>query len=492
LPDISESNSDKSVLRIPKPVHWLNTIDLPHLNHNKATMDQADLTRRDHGSSSKILEQLLAEFVPKSQTIREVFIKSSALKNLPIKLLDHFGRSTVLLIADENTWLVAGSAAQKELQEAGYKVKKFLFPANPRPRPTIETARRLLDELLSGNVIPVVVGTGVINDLVKFAAFEAGLSYCCVPTAASMDGYASAGSVLSDQGFKITHNCAPPKLILIDLDILGSAPPEMSGWGYGDLAGKVPAGGDWIVADALGLESIDQVAWPLVQENLRLCLENPEGIRKGEPGALQSLIIGLLLTGLAMEFFGSSRPASGADHQIAHIWEMEHHQFDGKLVSHGACVSIGCLTTMALYDWLLEQPIDQLAYSKPSYQTMEDKDVEIKSLFEHSEIAKRALLETEKKHLDLGQIEDRIAQLKIVWPKLKDRLRSHLLSTAKLQSLLAAANAPTRANQIGISEDHLKRTIQAARFIRSRYTILDLLDETGLLNRALLEAQLPF
>ncbi len=119
-----------------------------------------------------------------------------------------------------------------------------------------------------------------------------------------MDGYASAGSVLSDQGFKITHNCAPPKLILIDLDILGTAPSEMNGWGYGDLAGKVPAGGDWIVADSLGLEIIDPIAWPLVQGNLRLCLENPEGIRKGEPEALQSLIIGLLLTGLAMEFFG--------------------------------------------------------------------------------------------------------------------------------------------------------------------------------------------
>ena len=93
-----------------------------------------------------------------------------------------------------------------------------------------------------------------------------------------------------------------------------------------------------------------------------MCLENPGGIRRGEPESLQSLVIGLLLTGLAMEFFGSSRPASGADHQIAHMWEMEHHQFNGQLVSHGACVSIGCLSTMALYDWLLQQPFEQFAY----------------------------------------------------------------------------------------------------------------------------------
>ncbi len=123
---------------------------------------------------------------------------------------------------------------------------------------------------------------------------------------------------------------------------------------------------------------------------------------------------------------------------------------------------------------------------------MEDKEAEIKYVFKQPEIAKRAFVETEKKHLELEQIEERIAQLKTVWPKLRNRLQSHLLPTIKLKSLLEAASAPIRAHQIGISEDHLKRTIRAARFIRSRYTILDLLDQTDLLDRALLEARLPF
>ena len=193
----------------------------PHPNQEKKSANQAEHTHNECKPSNKVLVQLLAEFVPKSQIIREVFIESSALKNLPEKLLHHFGQSKVILIADENTWSAGGLAAQNELQKAGYAVEKLLFPANPQPRPTIEIARTLSDELRSDNLIPVVVGTGVLNDLVKFAAFKAGQSYCCVPTAASMDGYASAGSVLSDQGFKITHNCAPPKLILIDLDILG-------------------------------------------------------------------------------------------------------------------------------------------------------------------------------------------------------------------------------------------------------------------------------
>ena len=54
--------------------------------------------------------------------------------------MHHFGQSKVMLIADENTWSAGGLAAQSELQKAGYEVEKHLFPANPQPRPTIETA----------------------------------------------------------------------------------------------------------------------------------------------------------------------------------------------------------------------------------------------------------------------------------------------------------------------------------------------------------------
>ena len=90
----------------------------------KKSINQKDLTHNEHKSSNQVLVKLLAELVPKSQTIREVFIESSALKNLPEKLLHHFGQSKVMLIADENTWSAGGLAAQSELQKAGYEVEK--------------------------------------------------------------------------------------------------------------------------------------------------------------------------------------------------------------------------------------------------------------------------------------------------------------------------------------------------------------------------------
>ena len=62
-----------------------------------------------------------------------------------------------------------------------------------------------------------------------------------------------------------------------------------------------------------------------------------------------------------MQAHGNSRPASGSDHQFAHLWEMEEIAVGGVPVSHGACVGIGCLSMLAAYEWLLRQDLSRIA-----------------------------------------------------------------------------------------------------------------------------------
>ena len=239
-------------------------------------------------------------------------------------------------------------------------MRRHVLAGKPRLKPTVDLADRLRDVLAVDGSVPVAVGSGVINDVVKHAAFSLKRAYLCVGTAASMDGYTSAGAPLSDKGFKKTIQCRPAKAVIGDLDVIAAAPAEMTGWGYGDLAGKVPAGGDWIIADALGIEAVDDVAWPLVQGGLRGWLGAPDAIAAGDRTALEGLFAGLTLVGLAMELHGSSRPASGADHQIAHLWEMDDLHFAGERVSHGACVAVGTMAALRLFDWLLAQDLTTL------------------------------------------------------------------------------------------------------------------------------------
>ncbi len=431
----------------------------------------------------------VARAVAQSKTVAEVLIARGAIAQAGALYTRHF-TGPACLIADENTWAAAGPQAEAALHAAGVQTRRHILPAKPRPKPTVDLANALRDMLQSGET-PVAIGSGVLNDVTKHAAFDMNRPYLCIGTAASMDGYTSAGAPLSDKGFKKTIQCRPARAVLGDLDIIAAAPPAMSGWGYGDLAGKIPAGADWIIADTLGIEPVDDVAWPLVQTNLRAWLGQPRAIAAGDSAAISGLMTGLTLVGLAMELHGSSRPASGADHQIAHLWEMDDLMQNGERVSHGACVAVGCTMTLRLYDWLLAQDLTRLDPAIADHApTLDDKIATIRTAFGPGEIAARATEETRAKHIDRTTHRARLETIRATWPALQGRLCAQLMPAADMRAALHAAGAPADAADIGVDRAYLERTTLNARFLRSRYTLLDLLDETGLLAQAV-TASLP-
>ncbi|MFK7963789.1 MAG: sn-glycerol-1-phosphate dehydrogenase [Burkholderiaceae bacterium] len=429
----------------------------------------------------------IAHAVAQSETISEISIGKDAIAAAGALFVRHFDSKRAYLVADENTWRAAGESLEAALISKGIACTRYILPGTPKLKPTVSLGQQIIDKLQADDAVPVAIGSGVINDLVKFAAFELGRPYFCVATAASMDGYASAGSPLSDAGFKKTIQCRPARVILADLNVMCHAPKAMTGWGYGDLAGKVPAGADWIVADALGIEAVDDVAWPMVQNRLREWLGAPNEIQQGRPAAIAGLFEGLTLVGLAMERHGSSRPASGADHQIAHLWEMEDLQLDGEPVSHGACVAIGCVAVLDLYAWLLEQDLAQIDvdYLVTHAASMRDKQQLIEQAFGDGEIARRSLAETAAKHVTPERLHKRLKLLQHVWPNLRERLKAQLLPPSTAREMLEDVGAPFHSQSIGIDHQRLQQSVANARFLRSRYTVLDLLDETGLLAAAI-------
>lgn len=432
-------------------------------------------------------DAVVAPAVARSDTIREIVTAPGALDDVAAFYRRNHGDHKAIVIADDNTHAAAGEKVVDRLAAAGIAVTSHVLAGRPRPKSNVAGAEEIMTVIADAGAIPVAVGSGVVNDLVKYAAFQLGRDYSCIATAASMDGYASAGAPLTQDGFKKTIACRPPVAIVADLTVLAAAPPEMAGWGFGDLAGKVPAGADWLLADALGIETIDDVAWPLVQGNLRQWLADPDGVAAGDPHAIAALFVGLTVSGLAMEFYGSSRPASGADHQIAHMWEMEGLTHNGERVSHGACVSIGTLTALHLYDWIIERDFTEadVAVAVRRARTLAEKHAQIIAHIGNSEIAEHALAETTAKHVEGEELYDRLHKWVSIWPDLRPRLKAHLLRHDEMADLLGRANAPLRAREIGVSPDHHRQTVLAARFIRSRYSVLDTLDDFGLLEVAI-------
>ena len=122
----------------------------------------------------------------------------------------------------------------------------------------------------------------------------------------------------------------------------------MTSAGYADLLAKIPAGADWIVADALEVEPIDRAVWD-ARPGPAARRDRPArgAARRRRRRAMDGLIEGLVMSGLAMQAASSSRPASGAEHQFSHLWEMEDlgHDDDPPL-SHGFKVGLGSISTL--------------------------------------------------------------------------------------------------------------------------------------------------
>jgi glycerol-1-phosphate dehydrogenase [NAD(P)+] len=429
----------------------------------------------------------LAEALHAARETRCLEIGTGVINDTPRVFRKQFGDRPAVIVSDANAFAVAGQTVQEAFRAAGQPVvEPFIFRA-----PDLHAEHHLVVELETAlrqhESVPVAVGAGTINDLTKLAAHRAGRPYLCVATAASMDGYTAFGASITFQGSKQTFSCPAPVAVVADLNIISAAPPEMNASGYADLLAKVTAGADWIVADALGAEAIDPKAWDIVQGALRNALANPSGVRSGDLRAIGQLTEGLMLGGLAMQWARSSRPASGAEHQFSHLWDMQHHTHNGSPPSHGFKVGIGTLAVSALYERLLELPLDQLdvAGCCAAWPDEAGWETKVRRLFNGDELLKVALPETRAKACPREVLCGQLERLRSTWPQLRQRLRAQLIPFVALKEMLQAAGAPVEPEQIGISRTRLRDSFWQAYCIRRRFTMLDLAARAGLLDRCL-------
>jgi glycerol-1-phosphate dehydrogenase [NAD(P)+] len=257
----------------------------------------------------------------------------------------------------------------------------------------------------------------------------------------------------------------------------------MNASGYADLIAKIPAGADWIVADALGIEPIHQQAWSLVQPNLRAWVDNPEGIRNNDRDTLIMLMEGLIMSGLAMQVAQSSRPASGADHLFSHLWDNEHHVHNGIAPSHGVKVGIGAICSEALYEYILRLKAEDIRYDARSvaerWPSWESVKSHVAESFTDPLLAQQATAQCEGKYVDAAALSARLERLHSIWEDLQAALRNQLIGAETIQDMIRRAGAASTPVEIGIDYPRLHRSFESARLLRQRHTVLDLAFEIG-------------
>ncbi|MDR1444069.1 MAG: sn-glycerol-1-phosphate dehydrogenase [Treponema sp.] len=438
----------------------------------------------------------LADCLKAADETREMLVDRGCYAQIPALLTRLYRGTGVYLISDENTREAAGGGLKKILDGAGIPVRgEFCFPANPRLHAEYAHITAIREKLsaLSGldETVPVAIGGGTVNDLVKRAASELGRTYLCVPTAASVDGYTAYGAAILYDGYKQTMSCPAPLALAAEPEVLARAPAYLSSSGFGDLASKIIAGCDWILCDIAGpagapaAEPVDTTVWNMTQPGLLDYLERSVNAARGDSDAVAALFEALAITGFSMQAFKGSRPVSGSEHLFSHVWEMDDLSLDGVPVTHGHKVSIGTLAAAAYYEIFFADPAGPPSPPSGDRPSPSQRMLAVSSAFEGSRgrdlVVKTAL----EKYVDDAAVKRIREAVTDNYKELRDRVLARLMPYEKLKEMLGRALCPLQPESIGLSRSQAIATARRAQMMRNKYCILDLSWDLGLMETIL-------
>jgi len=272
--------------------------------------------------------------------ITDVVVESGALKALP-ELLQEYKQ--ILLVADQNTYKVCGEEVRLLL---GEKVKDVLiYECEGFLVPDEQAVEKLDQQIRPGIDFVVGIGSGVINDICKYATYLRKMDYAIVATAPSMDGYASSGAAMIYGGMKITFTTRPPKMIIADTRVIRQAPMEMIRSGYGDIIGKFSSLCDWRLSQLVNGEYFCPETYELVMEVTKETRRQVQGIVNREEEAIEFLTKALILIGITLSLVETTRPGSGSEHHLSHFFEIVGLIHGKPYFLHGTDVAYSTVVT---------------------------------------------------------------------------------------------------------------------------------------------------
>ena len=309
----------------------------------------------------------------------------------------------------------------------------------------------------------IAVGSGTVHDITRYIAYSKGIPFVSCPTAASVDGFCSSVAAMTWDGFKKTFTAVAPKIVIADLDIISKAPAFLTNSGFGDMIGKFIALADWRIAHEITEEYFCPVIHDMTLDATKAVMESAEAIKSGDISAFEKLMYGLLMSGLAMQLLGNSRCASGAEHHISHLIEM---QPDGLGVCsealHGEKVGVGTLIASNEYHRIKNDPSLLCGEYLPA------SDDYIGGMF--GENLKESIIKENKKDCASGITEEILMSH---FEKIKEIIES-IPSYEELIKIYKMLGAKASLSDIDVFEEKLYPLLEYSPLVRNRLTLMRL------------------
>ncbi|HHT65417.1 MAG TPA: sn-glycerol-1-phosphate dehydrogenase [Clostridiales bacterium] len=417
--------------------------------------------------------------------VKDVIIGHGVLDQIPEQIIKH-GGSKPFLLADQNTYRAAGERIVTILKENNIPFSCFIYPQEHLEPDEVSLGQAAMNFDTECNII-IGIGSGTINDLGKMLARVANRKYMFAGTAPSMDGYATNNSSMISAGVKVTLPSTCPTTIIADLDVICNAPMKMLYAGLGDMLAKYVSSCEWRISHLINGEYYCEQIASLVRRSLKKCIQAAEGLPKRDPKAIQSIMEGLVLSGIAIDFAGFSRPASGVEHYFSHVWDMRALVFQTNSDLHGIQVGIGTVLALGVYEQLASIQPDK----NRALEYVDQFELESHQAFLHqflgSSASELALLEQKEGKYDKRKHALRLEQILQHWDDILAAIQQELPEQSEIVELLEEIGAPSSPAALGFSTELVRRTFHATKDIRDKYSVSRLLWDIGELDAFFLD-----
>ena len=440
----------------------------------------------------KIFEYSPQELVGKSfvcgcgythdSTIKGISIRDGAINELP-DTVKAAGADTVFIVADKDTFAAAGGAAVTLLEKNDIKCKVCIIKADKgfdRPEPTEKALGNIIMSYDKNCGAVIGVGGGVVNDLCKLLSDRADVTYIYVPTCASMDGYTSDSASVIYNGVKTSLKCKCPDYLLCDTGIISKAPKKLLLAGIGDMCAKTVSICEWRISSLITGEHYCKDIAEIMRRCRKAAFENAEAAVIGDKKAVEEIIKGLCMVGMAMTYAKSSRPASGVEHYYSHLWDMRCLEEGRQCELHGIQVGVGTLLTLKKYEKLKKtKPDKEKALKHINSFDKSAWERGVREYFGSSAESIVALEEKENKY-DKQKCEKRLDIIINNWDKILQIIDEELVSYNELKALFKKIGHPTEPSQIGEEEKSAAEAFAHTSDIRDKYILSRLMFDTGI------------
>ena len=415
---------------------------------------------------------------------KDIYVGEGLLDNVPAFIRKRNLGTHCVLVADDNTYRVAGERVHKALTDAGFDVipcvmhREHVMPDNLSVGEVLVSITRETEFLIS-------VGSGSVTDTTRINAERTGLPFVAVGTAPSMDGYTSVVAPLLHRGNKIQRPAVCPEIIVCDLDVLATAPMPMIASGAGDVLGKYIAKVDWQIGHIVNGEPCCDACVDMLDDALSLVIENVDEIAAKTRKGMKALIEALLLAGVTIMIVGNTRAVASVEHAIAQIWEMKMIARGLTPPMHGASVGVATLLIWPLFRCFAGEELSSLDPDSAVASAMirQERQEWLLRCF-GEEASQQIMREYPEDFLEPAELRRRVEAVKCHEAELKAAI-AEMPDVNVLLDVMHRLGAETTTEEEHVPEDLLNLSMWCGKDYRSRYTLLKTLDECGLLEKYL-------